>query len=172
MRATTLRPGSRSNCEGIVVGLNSHLSWVFRIVAGIVSQGAFTWVERCDGGPPALEQLSRNQVWRLYPGVEISFEGIELEPDGPLTLAEEAKVAMLTQDELDAIDACRLSHTPLHARKVARVVAEGMRAMGDRFPDLPDTFYVRRIKHLFETGHIEAAGDLDRMRYSEICLAH
>jgi hypothetical protein len=38
------------------------------------------------------------------------------------------------------------------------------------FPGLPDVFYALRIKHLAESGAIEAAGNLNRMRYSEIRL--
>jgi hypothetical protein len=36
------------------------------------------------------------------------------------------------------------------------------------FPGISDVFYGLRIKHLAESGAIEAAGNLNRMRYSEI----
>jgi hypothetical protein len=35
---------------------------------------------------------------------------------------------------------------------------------------LPDVFYGLRIKHLAKSGVIEAAGNLNRMRFSEIRL--
>jgi uncharacterized protein (DUF4213/DUF364 family) len=40
----------------------------------------------------------------------------------------------------------------------------------DEYPDLPDMFYTSRIKHLAATGVIEAAGNLDRIRFSEVRL--
>jgi Protein of unknown function len=43
-----------------------------------------------------------------------------------------------------------------------------MAVLGHEFPGIPDVFYSLRIKHLVESGAIEAAGNLDRMRYSEI----
>jgi hypothetical protein len=38
------------------------------------------------------------------------------------------------------------------------------------FPDIPDAFYLLRIKHFAESGLIESAGNLNRMRYSEVRL--
>jgi len=40
--------------------------------------------------------------------------------------------------------------------------------IGDDFPGLPDVFYSGRIKHLAAVGLIEAAGNLNRMRHSEV----
>ena len=52
-----------------------------------------------------------------------------------------------------------------------------MRTLGEQFPELPDVFYSGRIfyskpfGHLAAAGLIEAAGNLNRMRFSEVRLA-
>jgi Protein of unknown function len=92
----------------------------------------------------------------------------DTDPDGPLTPEEEAKARLLTDADLRRIDACLLSNTSHQWRKVARVIGQTMGIIGDEFPGLPDVFYSLRIKHLVESGAIEAAGNLSRMRYSEI----
>jgi hypothetical protein len=45
-----------------------------------------------------------------------------------------------------------------------------MQDLRHEVPGLPDLFYSTRIKHLAQAGAIEAAGNLSRMRYSEIRL--
>jgi Protein of unknown function len=92
----------------------------------------------------------------------------DTDPDRPLTPDAEARARLLTDADLRRIDACLLSNTSHQWRKVARVIAQTMGVVGDQFPGLPDVFYSLRIKHLVESGAIEAAGNLNRMRYSEI----
>ena len=87
-----------------------------------------------------------------------------------MTPEGEARARLLTANELKRIDECLLSHVPQEWRKVAYVIGRTMMDLGDEFPDLPDVFYATRIKHLAKLGAIEAAGNLDRMRYSEIRL--
>src|SRR5262249_46688962 len=94
----------------------------------------------------------------------------DTEPDGPLTAEEEGRARLLTPDDLQRIDACLLAHTSNQWRKVARVIATTMSTVGDQFPGIPDVFYSQRIKGLVESGVLEAAGNLNRMRYSEIRL--
>ena len=79
-------------------------------------------------------------------------ESDDKQPDRPLDPEEEAQARLLTAADLNRIDECLLSNT------------------SHQFPGLPDVFYSTRIKHLAKTGAIEAAGNLDRMRYSEIRL--
>ena len=93
------------------------------------------------------------------------------EPDGPMTPDEEAQARSLTAAELQRIDAVLLSHTTDRRKKVAMVVFETMRELSGEFPHLPDVFYGHRVKHLAESGMVESAGNLDRMRFSEIQLA-
>lgn len=96
---------------------------------------------------------------------------IEPEDDGTMDADEQARAAALTEAELRIIDECILSNTSDQFWKAAKVVALTMRDIGDNFPDLPDVFYSGRIKHLAAAGLIEAAGNLSRMRFSEVRLA-
>ena len=97
-------------------------------------------------------------------------ESDDKQPDRPLDADEEAQARLLTAAALKRIDECLLSNTSHQWRKVARVIGQTMLVLGSEFPGMPDVFYSSRIKHLFETSAIEAAGNLDRMRYSEIRL--
>jgi len=93
----------------------------------------------------------------------------EREYDRPMNADERARAAGLTEAELRTIDECILSNITHHWRKTAKVVAL---TMGDIRHNLrlPDVFYSGRIKHLAEAGLIEAAGNLGRMRHSEVRL--
>ena len=97
-------------------------------------------------------------------------ESDDKQPDRPLDPEEEAQARLLTAADLKRIDECLLSNTSHQWRKGARVIGQTMLVLGPEFPGLPDVFYSTRIKHLAKTGAIEAAGNLDRMRYSEIRL--
>ncbi len=90
------------------------------------------------------------------------------EPDEPPSPEEETAIRSLTQADLRLIDACLLKNTPERWAKVARVVLDTMKEIGDRYPGIPDVFYPRRIKVLADAGTIEVAGNLSRMRFSEV----
>ena len=77
---------------------------------------------------------------------------------------------MLTAAELERIDKHLLSEASHSWRKVARVVGRTMDALHDEFPGIPDVFYSHRIKHLVKSAALEAAGNLDRMRFCEVRL--
>lgn len=91
-------------------------------------------------------------------------------PDGPLSPEQEARASLLTAADLERIDNHLLSEASRSWRKVARVIGWTMRAIHEDFPGIPDVFYARRIKHLVKSGALESAGNLDRMRYSEVRL--
>lgn len=91
-------------------------------------------------------------------------------PDEPMTPEAEAQQRLLTAAQLRRIDECLLSHTSHQWHKVAYVIGQTMKEIYDEFHGIPDVFYGLRIKHLAESGVIEAAGNLNRMRYSEIRL--
>jgi uncharacterized protein (DUF4213/DUF364 family) len=63
-----------------------------------------------------------------------------------------------------------MSYVSDQYKKVAFVIGQTMLELGGEFPALPDMFYASRIKHLATTGVIEAAGNLDRIRFSEVRL--
>jgi hypothetical protein len=92
----------------------------------------------------------------------------DTEPDGPLTPEEEAQARLLTAADLKRIDECLLSNVSHRWSKVARVIGQTMLVLSREFPRMPDGFYSTRIKHLAQAGAIEAAGNLDRMCFSEI----
>jgi len=91
-------------------------------------------------------------------------------PDRPMSAEQEARAQLLRSAQLQRIDEYLLSHTSHQWRKVAYVIGQTMKDIHDRFPGIPDIFYALRIKHLAKSGVIEAAGNLDRMRHSEIRL--
>ena len=97
-------------------------------------------------------------------------ESDDKQPDRSLTPKEEAQARLLTAADLKRIDECLLSNTSHQWRKVAYVIGQTMKEIHDEFPGIPDGFYSTRIKHLAESGAIEAAGNLGRMRHSEIRL--
>ena len=84
---------------------------------------------------------------------------------------ERARAAKLTEGDLRTIDECIMSNITHQFRKTAKVVALTMGDIGGYLPGLPDVFYSGRIKHLAAAGLIEAAGNLNRMRHSEVRLA-
>ena len=90
--------------------------------------------------------------------------------DSPLTPEEEARVRSLTPAELERIDQALLSHISDKWQKVARVIGQTMLMLEREFPHLPDRSYSVRVKHLAASRAIEAAGNLNRIRHSEIRL--
>jgi hypothetical protein len=72
--------------------------------------------------------------------------------------------------DLERIDTCLMSFMSEQFKKVAFVIGQAMLELDREYPALPDMFYASRIKHLAATGIIEAAGNLDRIRFSEVRL--
>ena len=93
-------------------------------------------------------------------------------PNPPISAEERAAADLLSQQELEAIDACILSHCAAHFYKVARIMGRTQDDLAQRFPKLSFVFYTQRLKHLVDTGHLIAAGDVFKMRFSEVRLAH
>ncbi len=87
-----------------------------------------------------------------------------------MTPEQESRARSLTVAELQRIDECLLSHMSDRWQKVARIVALTMQKLHPQFPGVPDVFYSGRIRHLADSGAIEATGDLKRLRFSEVRL--
>ena len=87
-----------------------------------------------------------------------------------LKSAQEAKVAQLTDDEIQAIDDALLSYARPQWQKFAMVVARAMDDLNDQIPGIPDLFYAHRIRKLVKDGHLESQGNLLYMRFSEVRL--
>ena len=91
-------------------------------------------------------------------------------PDPPLTIEQIELVNKLNEIDIKRIDKTLLSNTCKYWRKVARVVGTTMLELSEHMPGIPNVFYAQRIKHLVEEGKLEAQGNLDIMRYSEVRL--
>jgi hypothetical protein len=90
----------------------------------------------------------------------------------PISAQEQAAADLLSKRDLEAIDACILSHCADHFYKVARIMGKTEDELAERFPKLSYVFYTQRLKHLVDTGHLDSAGDVFKMRFSEARLAH
>ncbi|HLW53930.1 MAG TPA: DUF3658 domain-containing protein [Candidatus Angelobacter sp.] len=88
-------------------------------------------------------------------------------PDRPMEPEDEARARQLTPTELQRIDQVLLSHASDRWYKVARIILHTMFELRGEF-SLPDMFYSQRIKHLVKTGALEAVGNLNRIRHSEV----
>jgi hypothetical protein len=93
-------------------------------------------------------------------------------PNPPISLEEKAAADLLKAQDLEAIDACILSHCADRFYKVARVMVRTQDELAVRFPKLSYIFYTQCLKHLVDTGHLDAAGDVFKMRFSEVRLAN
>ncbi len=91
-------------------------------------------------------------------------------PNEPISAEEKAAADLLDQQEIEAIDACLLSHCTDRFLKVARVILRTENELQHRFPKLTHIFYTLRLRHLVDTGHLLAAGDVFQMRFSEVRL--
>lgn len=101
----------------------------------------------------------------MTPGAEIPI------PNRSISAEEQAAVSLLSDEELSAIDDCILSHCSDQFLKVARIMLHTERELAHRFPKLSHVFYTLRLRHLVGAGHLDAAGNLDYMRFSEVRLA-
>lgn len=90
-------------------------------------------------------------------------------PLDPLTAEEEARIAQLSEADLNSIDGLLLSNATVQWCKVAMVVAKTMHAH-DLVSDIPVTFYGLRIKELVALGRLESQGNLEFLRFSEVRL--
>jgi hypothetical protein len=92
-------------------------------------------------------------------------------PNPPISAEEQAAADLLAAPDLELIDACILSHCADHFYKVAWIIGRTQDELADRFPKLSYVFYTQRLKHLVDTGCLVAAGDVFKMRFSEVRLA-
>jgi len=91
-------------------------------------------------------------------------------PDPPLTPEQQARVAQLSDAEIQAIDETLLSNSSHQWRKVARVVGMTMMGYSVHLPSIPDIFYGQRVRKIVQDGRLESQGNLSVMRLSEVRL--
>jgi len=66
------------------------------------------------------------------------------------------------------IDRVLLKNCSSRWSKVSMVVANTMVEFSDRYDDIPDIYYARRLKKLIRNGFLESRGDLSRLRQCEV----
>lgn len=98
------------------------------------------------------------------------MSGITPQPDPPLTLEQEERVAQLIEADLHEIDMALLSNSDARWRKIARVVGSTMGQMPDEFQGIPDIFYAQRLRRLVSEGQLESQGYLEYMQFCEVRL--
>ena len=92
----------------------------------------------------------------------------DIAPDGMPSGEGMKAIGSLTAADFEKIDDALLAESSAVWRKSARVVGFAMSRV--RFNGIPDVFYAQRLKGLVERGKLEAVGDLNFMRYSEVRL--
>ena len=91
-------------------------------------------------------------------------------PDPPLSPEEAHRASQLSPEQLLAVDQALLARASVRPRKVALLVASAMNDASCEDIDLPDVFFALRIRELVASGALQAFGNLDFMRYSEVSL--
>jgi hypothetical protein len=92
------------------------------------------------------------------------------DPDTVLDADEQELVSRLTQPDLELIDGMLIANSASSWRKVARVVGTAMSTLRKQFPGVPDGFYAQRVVALVQRGELQAQGNLEYMRFSEVRL--
>lgn len=92
----------------------------------------------------------------------------EAENDPALTKEELELVSRLSPAQVAQIDQEILANCSTHWRKVAMVVGTTMLQLKNRAVGIPDTYYAQRVAKLVGEGKLEAQGNLQRMRFSEV----
>lgn len=77
---------------------------------------------------------------------------------------------MLSPTDLELIDGTILACALPRWQKVATVVIRAEEKLAAGFPQLSYVCYAMRIQDLAGRGRLEAQGDLDSMRFSEVRL--
>jgi hypothetical protein len=93
-------------------------------------------------------------------------------PDLPLTPEEQAALDALSPSEVMELDRALIANCSRSWRKVARVVGTTMMVPPFKTSPLPDVCYATRVVELVRLGKLEADGNLNYMRYSEVRRAH
>ncbi len=73
-----------------------------------------------------------------------------------------------TQELQARVDEVLVANTSQSWRKLALVIGLAMSDESLRTTEFSDTYYLARIKALVEAGVLEAAGDIEQMRFSEV----
>jgi hypothetical protein len=89
------------------------------------------------------------------------------QPPPSLTAEERALVSQLSPQQLQAVDEALLAEVTERWRKVAMVVGLAI-GRPSHIRGVPDTFYGQRMCALVQEGRVEAQGNVEYMRFSEV----
>ena len=98
------------------------------------------------------------------------FDAQDAEPYEP-TEEEIARMLSASKGEYEAVDSMILRECSDRFQKVAKIVGDLLKEFDRVYGHLPYCLLQARMEHLEELGRVEIAGDVWRMRYSEIRLA-
>lgn len=113
---------------------------------------------------------------KLRAPLVIQFRDLDSErrPEGPpdteLDDVERAVVLALTEEQVGRLDEELLARCSRSWRKVARVASQLFLEPPEGLPPIPVGYAIQRAQALVAAGRLEAQGDLDYMRYSEVRL--
>lgn len=113
----------------------------------------------------------QNNIYAANPTLKPKSQEPE-EPDPELSREQLVLVAKLSKIQINEIDQAILSYANSNWRKVARIVGSVMLNSPVKVEGIPDIFYSARVRELVKKGYLEAQGNLQYMRYSEVRLAH
>ena len=99
-----------------------------------------------------------------------SMEENKYAPDPPLTKEQQEFVDGLSPEEIERIDQALIANCAHYWRKVARVVGASMGTLHGRVVGIPDLYYAQRVAKLVSENRLEAQGNLQFMRFSEVRL--
>ena len=85
---------------------------------------------------------------------------------------EQSFCEYLSDEKLKEIDEALLSHITNRFSKVAMIIGTIIKNNNIHIKGIPDIFYLERICLLVDEGLLEAKGNLNNMRFSEVRLAN
>ena len=97
--------------------------------------------------------------------LQVALESVEMGQE-----AQQA-IARLQAQDLETIDQSILNALSRSWKQAGLVAAGVMIGAPDEYEELPETFYILRIRALAESARIQVKGDLDTLKTSEIRLA-
>lgn len=91
-------------------------------------------------------------------------------PDTHLSAEEEEIASRLTLADIQALDSALIAGAVASWRNVARVVGDAMVTSQSQGSDLPLGVYMRRVEALVQDARLEAQGNTQFMRFSQVRL--
>ena len=95
---------------------------------------------------------------------------VEPLPDTYLSAEEQETASSLTLAHMQALDSALVAGTVSTWRSVSRVVGDALVTLQGQLPALPLGICIRRVQGLVSEGRLEAQGNIQFMRLSEVRL--